>query len=134
MGRLAEFNKVREDAVLISETDHLGIILHANDAFCAISGYSREELVGNSHNIVRHPSMPGKLFRHLWSTIKSGNVFRGVIKNQAKDGTYYWVNCTMIPVFEKREIVRYLSARRLITDEKLAEELFAKQVAAIQAV
>jgi aerotaxis receptor len=130
MWRSPELQVADKDAVLISETDLSGIILHANDAFCALSGYSREELIGQPHNIVRHPSMPAELFQHLWSTIKGGRVFRGIIKNQAKDGGHYWVKCTMMPVFEKNEIVRYVSARHLIEDDNLAEELFSKQLMA----
>ena len=134
MWRSSESKGIDKDAVIISETDPFGIILHANDPFCAFSGYSCEELIGQPHNIVRHPSMPSELFRLLWSTIKSGNVFRGVIKNQTKDGSHYWVKCTMMPVFEKNQIVRYVSARHLIADEKIAEELFIKQVAIMHAV
>jgi PAS domain S-box-containing protein len=128
MWRLPELKDLNKGSVIISETNPSGIILHANDAFCALSRYSREELIGSGHNIVRHPSMPKELFQHLWSTIKGGDVFRGVIKNLAKDGSDYWVNCTMMPVFENNKIVRYVSARHLIEDQNVADDLFSKQL------
>jgi len=118
--------------VIISETDLEGKIIAANDAFCSISGYRRDELINSPHNIIRHPHMPKDLFRHLWVTIQRGDVFRGVIKNQAKDGHHYWVNATIMPVFHGGEIVRYVGGRHLLNDDKLAEELFIKQMASIK--
>jgi PAS domain S-box-containing protein len=115
--------------VIISETDLHGTILSANDPFCAISGYRRDELIGRSHNIIRHPSMPKELFHQLWMTIKNGDVFRALIKNQAKDGNHYWVNATIMPVFHGGKITRYVGGRHLITDDTLAEELFQRQMA-----
>jgi len=117
----------QKDSVIISETDPFGTILHANDNFCDISGYSREELIGSSHNIIRHPSMPKELFHRLWSTIKKGDTFRGIIKNLKKDGSHYWVNTTILPVYERGKIVRYIGGRNLIYDEQLALELFRKE-------
>lgn len=116
-------------SVIISETDLQGTILSANDPFCAVSGYSRDELIGHSHNIIRHPSMPKELFRELWMTIQKGNTFRAVIKNQAKDGNHYWVNATIMPVFRAGKIIRYVGGRYLLNDDKLAEELFKTQMA-----
>jgi len=81
---LADINIEGRNSVIISETDLHGTILSANDPFCAISGYSREELIGQSHNIIRHPSMPKELFRQLWITIKGGETFRAVIKTEQK--------------------------------------------------
>jgi len=68
--------------------------------------------------------MPKELFHHLWTTIKNGEVFRGIIKNMKKDGGHYWVNATIMPVFQHGEIVRYIGGRHYISDEKVAEELF----------
>jgi PAS domain S-box-containing protein len=118
--------------VIISETDLLGNIVAANDPFCEISGYRRDELIGSPHNIIRHPSMPQELFRKLWSTIQQGDVFRAIIKNRAKDGTPYWVNATIIPVYHGGQIVRYLGGRHLLSDDNLAEELFKEQLASFQ--
>jgi PAS domain S-box-containing protein len=118
----------KKNLVIISETDLFGNIVSANDSFCAVSGYGREELVGKPHNIIRHPSMPKELFQKLWSTIQQGDVYRAVIKNQTKSGNHYWVNATIMPVFTGRKIIRYVGGRHLIDDENLAEELFKKQM------
>jgi methyl-accepting chemotaxis protein len=117
------------NSVIISETDLHGKILFANDPFCSISGYNRDELIGCSHNIIRHPTMPKELFHRLWMTITKGDVFRAVIKNQTKNGNHYWVNATIMPVFHGSKIIRYVGGRHLMTDDKLAEELFQKQMA-----
>jgi methyl-accepting chemotaxis protein len=114
--------------VIISETDLQGKILAANDSFCEISGYRRDELIGRPHNIIRHPSMPKELFRQLWSTIQRGEAFRTVLKNRTKDGQHYWVNATIMPIFHGGEIVRYVGGRHLLQDDALAEELYKKQM------
>jgi len=112
---------------LLSETDAHGRIVFANANFCRVSQYSLEELIGQPHNIVRHPDMPKKLFQILWDTIKKGDVFRGIIKNRAKDGSHYWVNTTIIPILEEEKVIRHLSGRYHIKDEKIAEELYQRQ-------
>lgn len=117
--------------VIISETDLKGHILSANDPFCAVSGYSRDELIGSPHSIIRHPSMPKELFQQLWSTIQNGEVFRGIIKNRTKEGAHYWVNATIMPVFQGSKIVRYVGGRYLLNDDQLAEDLFKNQMSAL---
>jgi methyl-accepting chemotaxis protein len=117
--------------VIISETDIKGNILSANDPFCTISGYRRDELIGSPHNIIRHPSMPKELFQQLWATIQRGDVFRAVIKNRTKRGKHYWVNVTIMPVFHGGRIVRYVGGRYLLNDDQVTEELFRKQMAGI---
>ncbi len=112
---------------LLSETDSHGTILFANESFCTISKYTLEELMGQSHNIIRHPDMPKKLFQIMWETIRKGEVFRGIIKNKAKDGTHYWVNTTIIPIVEGTAIVRHLSGRYQIKEDHVAEELYQRQ-------
>ncbi len=113
---------------LMSETDPQGRIIFANDNFCRVSQYGLDELMGQPHNIVRHPDMPKKLFQHLWDVIRKGEVFRGVIKNKAKDGTHYWVNTTIIPIYKGPKIVKHLSGRYHIKDEQMAQQLYAQQV------
>jgi PAS domain S-box-containing protein len=113
---------------LFSETDDLGTIKFANEAFCKVSKYTQEELIGKPHNIIRHPDMPKQLFERLWSTIKKGNIFKGVIKNQAKDGTHYWVQVTIMPVPTGNTDVKYIGVRHLIKDETLAEKMFLEQL------
>lgn len=114
---------------LFSETDIDGNIIFVNDAFCEVSKYSRAELLHKPHNIVRHPDMPPQLFQTLWQTIKNGKVFSAVIKNKAKDGSHYWVNARIMPYRDKTDsILKYLSVRHLISDDRAAEELFHSQV------
>lgn len=107
--------------VLISKTDTKGIITYANDAFVSISGYSREELIGKSHNIVRHPDMPPQAFKWLWDTLKSERPWRGMVKNLCKNGDHYWVRATIAPVIEDGKITGYVSVRRPPTREQVAE-------------
>ncbi|MDO8208711.1 MAG: PAS domain-containing methyl-accepting chemotaxis protein [Gallionella sp.] len=114
------------NAVLISRTDTKGIITYANDAFVAISGYTHEELIGKSHNIVRHPDMPPQAFKWLWDTLKERRPWRGTVKNRCKNGDYYWVRATVAPIFENGEVSGYSSVRRPNTREQLvhAEALY----------
>lgn len=108
-------------AVLITKTDTRGIITYTNDAFVAISGYSREELVGKSHNIVRHPDMPPQTFKWLWDTLKSERPWRGMVKNRCKNGDHYWVRATVSPVIEEGKIIGYVSVRKAPTRAQVAE-------------
>ena len=103
--------QVREDQYLISRTDTKGIIPYANPAFVEISGFSRDELVGSPHNIVRHPDMPAEAFADLWATLKQGDSWLGLVKNRCKDGRYYWVQASVTPIIESGEIVGYTSVR-----------------------
>lgn len=108
------------DAKIISVTDTKGIITDVNDTFVAMSGFSREELIGQPQNIVRHPDMPAAVFKSLWDTIQQGRPFMGIIKNRCKDGSYYWVNAFIIPIIQNGEIVGYESVRTAATDEQIA--------------
>jgi len=103
---IIEFSK--EDDLFFSITNQRGLIQLANPTFCKISGYSREQLKGTAHNIVRHPEMPRIIFQLLWDTIKSGQPFGGYIKNLAADGRYYWVYALVVPVEQS-----YLSIRMI---------------------
>lgn len=107
--------------VLISKTDTKGIMTYCNDAFVDISGYSREELIGKSHNIVRHPDMPAQAFKWLWDTLKSERPWRGMVKNRCKNGDHYWVRATVAPVIENGSITGYVSVRRPPTRQQVAE-------------
>jgi aerotaxis receptor len=99
------------DTYLVSRTDLKGIITYANDAFVAISGFSRDELIGKNHNLVRHPDMPETAFADLWSTVKSGLPWRGMVKNRCKNGDYYWVEAFVVPLKKNGEITGYQSIR-----------------------
>jgi aerotaxis receptor len=104
-------HQVQEGAFLVSTTDPRGIITYANDEFVRISGYSRDELMGQPHNIVRHPHMPAAAFADLWTTVKAGRPWHGMVKNRSKSGDFYWVDANVTPVMEGGEIVGFVSIR-----------------------
>ncbi|WP_373035665.1 PAS domain S-box protein [Sulfurimonas sp.] len=110
--------------VIASTTDAEGNIIYASDLFCKISGYTRDELVGANHNIVRHKDTPKELYRDMWETIQNKKVWRGEIKNATKDGGFYWVDAMISPVInDKGEIIEYNSIRHDITSKKELESL-----------
>jgi len=117
---------LEKDTMIVSETDEKGIIQYANDDFCKIAGYTRQELTGNPHNMVRHEDMPKAAFKDLWTTIQSGNIWNGIVKNKTKDGSYYWVNATAYPSTDFNGNKRYISIRIKPTKEEIkqAEELY----------
>ncbi|QZI68090.1 methyl-accepting chemotaxis protein [Pseudomonas protegens] len=96
---------------LISATDVRGKITYCNDEFVAVSGFSREELIGSPHNIVRHPDMPEAVFAHMWSYLKDGKSWMGIVKNRSNNGDHYWVNAYVTPIFSKGVIAGYESVR-----------------------
>lgn len=102
---------------LITTTDLRGVITYANDDFIRVSGFSRDELVGKNHNIIRHPDMPAQAFASLWETIRAGRSWKGMVKNRCKDGSYYWVDAFVSPITRDGEIVEYQSVRTLPSDE-----------------
>ncbi|MFA6921492.1 MAG: PAS domain-containing methyl-accepting chemotaxis protein [Gallionella sp.] len=107
--------------VLITKTDTRGIITYTNDAFVQLSGYSRAELIGKNHNIVRHPDMPPQAFKWLWDTLKTERPWRGLVKNRCKNGDHYWVRATVAPVIEGEKIIGYVSVRKSPTRSQIAE-------------
>lgn len=114
---LDEYKRVLSESDMVSKTDARGIITEANDKFCEISGYSREYLIGKSHNVVRHPDMPSKIFKELWTTIKNKKTFKGIIKNKRRDGTSYYVDATIAPIMDiKGNIREIIGIRHDITD------------------
>jgi PAS domain S-box-containing protein len=118
---------------LLSETDVRGRILFVNDAFCEVSKYSRSELLGKPHSIIRHPDMPRSLFECLWNSILNGETFRGVIKNRAADGSAYWVHAMIMAIRDHdKKIEKCIGLRHLIADEELAGRLFEEQVKAMK--
>ncbi|MDY0320647.1 MAG: PAS domain-containing sensor histidine kinase [Arcobacteraceae bacterium] len=109
--------------IIMSSTDEKGIILYASEAFCNISGYTKKELLGSPHNIVRHPDMKKSVFENMWKTIQSGQVWHGEIKNMKKNGEAYWVDATIEPRFDVNgRIVGYDAIRQDITSKKLVQE------------
>jgi len=111
---------VPEDELIISRTDLKGVITYANETFANISGYSVEELIGNHHNMVRHPDMPKRAFQDLWNTIKNKKQWKGIVKNLRKDTGYYWVHATISGVYKDGKLIEYKSIRTPIShNEKL---------------
>ena len=105
--------------VIFSRTNLKGIITHASEAFCDISGYTQDELIGQPHNIVRHLDMPSSIFKDVWKKIKSGQTWKGEVKNIKKDGGYYWVMSDITPEYDKEgNIQGYISVRHDITAKK----------------
>ena len=116
--------KTFEKDIIFSATDLTGRIVYVSEAFCKISKYSKDELLGKNHNIVRHKDMSSEIFKELWQSIKSGNSWSGEIKNRAKDGSIYWVLANIEPYLNsKGEIIGYHALRHDITDRKEIEEL-----------
>ena len=114
---------------LISETDEKGIITYVNDYFMEVSGYSREELMGQPHSILRHPDMPKVIFKLLWETIQSGHNINAVIKNLAKDGRYYWI----FTEFEIKKdminkVIGYHASRKAVSKHivEIVSEIYTK--------
>lgn len=102
----------REQEQLISTTTPKGVITYANAEFCSIAGYTQEELVGEAHNLIRHPDMPPAAFEQMWTVLKQGRSWMGVVKNRCKNGDHYWVDAFVSPVFENGQIAGYQSVRR----------------------
>ena len=117
-----------DGSTLVSTTDPQGRITHCNAAFVQVSGYSYEELLGQPHNMVRHPDMPPEAFKDLWSTIGHGRPWSGVVKNRCKNGDHYWVFANVTPVMENGKPVGYMSVRLKPTREQIqnAEALYAR--------
>lgn len=114
---------VPEGELIISRTNLDGKITYANETFCQISGYSMDELVGQAHNIVRHPDMPSELFEDLWTTIKAKKQWSGIVKNLRKDTGFYWVHAIISGVYKDGVLVEYKSLRTPISfEEKLKHQ------------
>ena len=107
--------RVPEDEVIISRTDLKGNITYANETFCEISGYEMSELIGKSHNIVRHPDMPRTVFAELWKTLEKKEQWTGFVKNLRKDKGYYWVEAIVSGVYKNGELIEYKSLRTPIS-------------------
>lgn len=108
-----------DKSFLVSETDEKGIIKFANDEFCEYAEFELDELIGKPHNVVRHNDMPKAAFEDLWKTVKSGNRWRGFVKNRTKNGNYYWVFATVFPLTSSDGSKGYISCRRKASEKEI---------------
>ena len=118
----------KDDAILCSITDTKGRITSANQAFIDVSGFTKEELVGQPHNIVRHPDMPAEAFDDLWRDLKAERAWSGYVKNRSKNGNFYWVRASATPLIENGQVTGYISIRTKPTRDTVAqvEQLYRK--------
>ena len=120
---LKQYVEAIEKNNIVSKTDTKGIITFVSDEFCRISGYTKEELIGKNHNIVRDPTVPSSAFKKLWDTIKAKQTYKATVKNKKKDGTAFYVNTTVTPILDdKDDIVEYIAIRYDVTSEFILKE------------
>src|SRR5574343_1868900 len=115
-----------DEQIIVSKTDLKGQITYINQTFLDISGFTEAELIGQPHNIVRHPDMPVEAYEDLWRDLKEGRPWTGLVKNRCKNGDYYWVLATATPIRENGQVVGYMSVRRKASAQQIqaAEEAY----------
>ena len=113
--------EIKEDSNIVSKTDLRGVITYANPDFVESSGFTEKELLGQPHNILRHPDMPVEVFADLWAMLKAGKPWTGVVKNRRKNGDYYWIVANVTPLYENGSLVGYMSVRSKTTRTQIEE-------------
>src|SRR6476620_3918047 len=118
---------ITEETLIVSKTDLKGKLTYFNDQFVHASGFTEQELIGQPHNIIRHPDMPPEAFQNLWDTLKAGKPWAGAVKNRRKNGDFYWVLASATPIYEGGQVTGYMSIRtRLPSDQRHeAEQVYA---------
>ena len=114
---------LNRDTMIVSETNTKGKIIYANEDFCTIAGYTKDELIGKPHNVLRHKDMPRAAFKDLWDHMKEGKLWKGLVKNITKDGDYYWVNATVYTVIKRDGEKRLISVRIKPTKKEIEDAI-----------